>query len=88
MGFWTGERCEYCGGSLAERRVDLTRKAKGRYVVVEDVPAGVCRKCGTRYYAANVLKSVEAAVAGRRKARRDVVVHVYSFAPGETPTRG
>ena len=77
--FWEGERCEYCGGSIAEKRVSLSRKAKGRYVMIERVPAGVCTECGTRYYSANVLKTIAETLRGRRKAKREVVMPVYSL---------
>ncbi|MBI1923355.1 YgiT-type zinc finger protein [Candidatus Poribacteria bacterium] len=79
MGFWEGERCEYCNGPIVERRVELPRKVEGRYIIIENVPAGVCKACGTRYYAANVLKTIEETVRGRRKAEREVLVPVYSL---------
>jgi YgiT-type zinc finger domain-containing protein len=77
--FWEGEKCECCGGEIAEKRVTLHRKVKGNYVLLEDVPAGVCAQCGMRYYAANVLKTIEESVRGRRKADREVMVAVYSY---------
>jgi len=54
--FWKGETCEYCGGEIVEKHVTMHRKVKGNYVLLENVPAGVCTQCGTRYYSANVLK--------------------------------
>ena len=77
--FWKGERCEYCHGVIVEKRVSLSRKSKGKYVLIENVPAGVCTECGTRYYAANVLKTIEETIRGRRKAMREVLVPVYSL---------
>ena len=79
MSFWQDETCEYCGGDLVEKRVTLHRKVPGGYVMIEEVPAGVCSQCGTRYFAANVLKTVEESIRGRRKAQREVVVPVYSL---------
>ena len=79
MTFWKGETCEYCGGEIIEKRVTLHRKVKGSYVLIENVPAGVCKECRTRYYAANVLKTIEERVRGRRKAEREVRVPVYSL---------
>ena len=79
MNFWEGERCECCGGEIVEKRVTLHRKVKGSYVLIENVPAGVCKECGTRYYAANVLKTIEESIRGRRKAEREVRVPVYSL---------
>jgi YgiT-type zinc finger domain-containing protein len=39
MSFWDGEQCEYCGGRIVEKRVDLHRKINGKYVLTENVPA-------------------------------------------------
>ena len=79
MGFYEGETCEYCGGKLEEKLVTLHRKVKGKYILIENVPAGVCRQCGTRHYTANVLKMIEERVRGRQKATRQVLVPVYSL---------
>ncbi|MFQ6061686.1 MAG: YgiT-type zinc finger protein [Methanosarcinales archaeon] len=79
MGFWDGERCEYCNGSIVERMVELPRKVGEKYVLIKNVPAGVCKECGTRYYAANVLKTIEESIRGRRKAEREVTMAVYSM---------
>ncbi|HEV8718023.1 MAG TPA: YgiT-type zinc finger protein [Candidatus Binatia bacterium] len=79
MEFWQDERCEYCGGQIKEKRVDLPRKVAKKYVLIENVPAGVCAKCGTRYYAANVLKTIEELVRRRQKAAREMVMPVYSL---------
>jgi YgiT-type zinc finger domain-containing protein len=77
--FWEGERCEYCNGLVKEKNRDLLQKIKGKYVVIENVPTGICTECGTRYYTANVLKSIEETLRGRQKATREVRVPVYSF---------
>jgi len=79
MGFWEGEACEYCGGPIVEKRATLHRKVRGQYVLIENVPAGVCAHCGVRYYAASVLKTVEESLRGRRRAEREVLVPVYSL---------
>ena len=77
--FWQGETCEHCGGEIIEKRVTLTRKVKGQYVLIENVPAGVCTQCGTRYFSANVLKTVEESVRGRRHIDREIVIPVYAL---------
>ena len=79
MGFWEGETCEYCSGPIVERRVTLHRKVKRKYVLIENVPAGVCTQCGTRYFAANVLKTVAESIRGRKRAAREVIVPVYAL---------
>ena len=76
---YDGETCEYCQGSIVEKQVDLPRKNGSGFIIVENVPAGVCVECGTRYYAAEVLKSVEKAASGQVEAKRELVVPVYSL---------
>ena len=77
--FWEGETCECCGGSIVEKRVTLHRKVRRKDAVVENLPAGVCMRCGTRYYSADVLKTVEERLRGRHPAERKVVVPVCSW---------
>jgi YgiT-type zinc finger domain-containing protein len=77
--FWQGETCEYCGGEIVEKHVTMHRTVKGNYVLLENVPVGVCTRCGTRYYSANVLKTIEENLRGRRKASREVVVPIYAW---------
>lgn len=57
-GFWDQEDCEYCGGLLEDRETEMMRRYKGSYVIFRHVPAGVCQRCGTRYFSANVLKII------------------------------
>ncbi len=78
-GFWEGERCEYCGGPIVEKKTDITRKVKKQLVLVEGVPAGVCKECGTRYFSANVLKIIAENIRKRNKANRRISVSVYSL---------
>ncbi len=78
-GFWEGEICEYCGGPIVEKKADITRKVKKQLVLIEGVPVGVCKECGTRYYSANVLKIIAENVSNRNKAKRYISVPVYSL---------
>lgn len=77
--FWNDETCEYCGGAIVEKQVTLHRHVKGEYFLFEHVPVGVCQICGTRYFAANILKRIEESMRGQQKAEREVLVLVYSM---------
>jgi YgiT-type zinc finger domain-containing protein len=78
MGFWEDERCEYCQGVIVDRMIDSPRKIGNRYVLIKNIPAGVCKKCGTKYYTANVLKTIEGSIR-RRKAEKEIPMAVYSL---------
>lgn len=58
-------KCEHCEGIVHERRVPREAvRHKGSFVILEDVPIGICDNCGARYYHASVLR--RAAEIGRR----------------------
>lgn len=78
-GFWEVETCEYCGGSIQERLEDLPKRVGDHYALIKNVPAGVCRNCGMRYFSANVLKTIDETTRGRRKARSKMVMEVFEF---------
>ena len=61
--------CEHCTGKVRERRVDREAlRHKGSFVILENVPIGVCDGCGARYCDASVLRRV--AEIGRAQFRR------------------
>ena len=77
--FWRDEECEYCGGPIIEKQITVHRQVGGNYFLFEGVPAGVCKECGTRYFAANVLKRMEESVRGEQRATREVLVPVFAI---------
>ena len=79
MGFWDNEHCEYCNEFIIEKIVDLPRKVGEKYVLIKNVPVGVCKGCGTRYYSANILKNIEMITLGQRKAKSQIPMAVYSL---------
>jgi len=78
-GFWENETCEYCDGQIVEKVVDLPRRLGKKYVLIKNVPVGVCQECGTRYYAANILKAIDTLIKSKRKPQRQISMPVYSL---------
>ncbi len=67
--------CEYCDGTVQQQIVEREIfKHKNGFVVLEQVPLGVCDKCGRRYYDANILHEVDEIATGRRGADRKEVI--------------
>ena len=50
--------CEICNTSMKERLVKQDFWIQGKLIVVEDVPAGVCSKCGEKVVKADVGRSI------------------------------
>ena len=74
--------CEHCDGTVRERRVERDAlRHKGSYVILEDVPIGVCDKCSTRYFDASVLRRVAEIGRDASPAQRTVQVPVDRYTP-------
>lgn len=74
--------CHVCGGQLQEKQINQDFWVKGKLVVVERVPAGVCAQCGEKVIAAEAgieLAGLLGKTSGLRKARR-MSVPVLRFA--------
>lgn len=52
------EKCPVCGGELVSRKVEKLLRGGGNIVSLQ-VDAEVCRHCGERLYAEEVVKSFE-----------------------------
>lgn len=69
-----GYKCEYCDGIVREKMVKREAfKHKNEFVILENVPIGVCDKCGTRYYHSSLLRRVSEVVAGKVTAKSEQV---------------
>jgi YgiT-type zinc finger domain-containing protein len=76
-----GYQCEFCDGIVREQLVDREafKHAYG-FVILEQVPVGVCEKCGNRYYHASLLRRVEAIATGRAPTDKTEAVPVAAYA--------
>ncbi len=76
-----GYSCEYCKGTVRERLTDreVFRHRDG-FVILEDVPIGVCDCCGSRYYHSSLLRRVEEIASGRDVPDRTEAVPVAHLA--------
>ncbi len=46
--------CEICNAPIEERHIKQDLWIKGKLIVIEDVPAGVCPRCGEKIVRADV----------------------------------
>ncbi len=76
-----GYSCEYCSGIVREKLVsrEAFRHSDG-FVILENVPVGVCETCGARYYHANLLRRVAEVATGTVRVEKMEPVPVASFA--------
>jgi YgiT-type zinc finger domain-containing protein len=58
--------CEQCDGTVRKKVVRREAfKHRLGFVILEDVPIGVCDTCGMRYYSADVLHRVHDIATGQ-----------------------
>ena len=53
--------CTFCGGAVQPQKIEYDYRRRGRLLVISNVPAGVCRQCGEKYFKPNVLKKMDEA---------------------------
>jgi YgiT-type zinc finger domain-containing protein len=53
--------CEYCNEPLPvdKKPVTVHRHIQGQHFIFEHVPARVCKRCGERYFAAQVVREMD-----------------------------
>ena len=72
-----GYQCEYCEGTVREKRVEREAfKHKAGFVILEDVVIEVCDQYSNRYYSADTLKRVQAIATGKIRPERTEQVPV------------
>ena len=70
-------KCEYCEGTVKEQLVKKeVFKHKTGFVMLEDVPVGICNKCGYRYNHSTILQRVEEIAVGKRIPERTEAIPV------------
>lgn len=73
------DACEYCGGQVRSRRVTVDLRREGQLCSFENVPVGVCVKCGERYYPGPVLEHLDALAQHGTAGARTIRVPVLDY---------
>ena len=47
--------CTYCGGEVVEQTIEYDYRRRKHLMIVSNVPAGVCRQCGEKYFKPDIL---------------------------------
>jgi YgiT-type zinc finger domain-containing protein len=72
--------CPFCGSPLGRKRVTHPQEYNGRVVILENVPAEVCRQCGEVLLRPGVLEHVQRVVWSEKPPERTAQVPVYDLA--------
>jgi len=63
------ERCTLCKGTLQEGKTEFIARVGDKIVVVRDVPAFICDRCGEAYYSAEISRKLDAVMKDAHSGR-------------------
>jgi YgiT-type zinc finger domain-containing protein len=74
-------KCQVCGEQMKEKRVNQDFWLKGKLIVIEFVPAGVCPQCGERIVKADVGRQLATLIENLKRIpkRRTMNVPVLRY---------
>jgi YgiT-type zinc finger domain-containing protein len=74
-------RCHVCGSKEARQEgVSEVFEMEGRRVLVEEIPAWVCSRCGEATFSRETTERIRRLVHGEAKPVRAEVVEVFEYA--------
>ena len=82
--------CHFCGGQVTAQNLDVMRQWKGRYILIEKVPAHVCTQCGERYYDAGVAEAMDEIMRASESelgTKREICIPVVEMPTKYPPLR-
>jgi len=71
--------CYFCGGVVEERLLPREIRWKGKLLVFENVPMGVCSQCGEKFLRPEVAKKIDTALESAKRPSRVLQVPVYQY---------
>jgi len=69
-------KCHVCGEQMQEKRINQEFWLKGKLIVIESVPAGVCPQCGEKIVKAEVGRQLAALIQNRRRLPKQKTMSV------------
>jgi len=75
-------KCHICGEQMQEKKINQDFWLKGKLIVIESVPVGVCPQCGEKIVKADVGRQLAALIANLRRLpkQRTISVPVVKYA--------
>lgn len=75
-----GYACESCAGTV---RMEIVHRElfthRDGFVILENVPIGVCDQCGHRYYHSSLIRRVEEIATHQKSADRVEMIPVSAY---------
>jgi len=63
------ERCTFCRGRLHEGKAEFIARVGDGIIVIKEVPAFVCDRCGEAYYTPEISRRIDAVMKDVHEGR-------------------
>jgi YgiT-type zinc finger domain-containing protein len=72
-------KCVFCGGRVVKKRVTFSYEEDSKYLLVKNVPAEVCTKCGEKTYSPEVTDELLRFAKEKFKPVKTIKVPVFDY---------
>jgi len=66
--------------TMVETKVTYTLELGGKFFIVENVPARVCRETGEQYFAPETVERIRTIIKSKKRPDRVIDTPVYDYA--------
>lgn len=66
--------------TMVDAKVTYTLEHGGKFYIVENVPARVCKETGEQYFAPETVEHIQAIIKRRKEPDRVIETPVYEYA--------
>ncbi len=73
------DNCFFCESVVEEHLLTRDIRWKGKLVIIENVPTGICSRCGEKFLRPEVAKTIDAALESAKRPTRVLQVPVYQY---------
>jgi YgiT-type zinc finger domain-containing protein len=72
-------KCVFCGGRVEKKKVTFSYEEDSKYLLVKNVPAEVCTKCGEKTYSPEVTDDLLRFAKEKFKPVKTIKVPVFDY---------
>lgn len=66
--------------TMIDKRVTYTLEGDGKFYIVENVPARVCKETGEQFFSPETVESLQQTIWEQKKPKRIIETPVYEYA--------
>jgi len=76
-------KCVFCGGTTENKNTTFIYEDPNNYILVENVPAEICSRCGEKTYSLDVTDELLNVAKHKFQPNRTINIPVYDFSDKE-----